>query len=435
MPGLKPQPPLTGKLSSPKSKTSQKLEPDQEEIPYPANIMFDRRVVRGNTWGARPPPPDPGLIKAARPSPSKKRARNPALVPPRTPPPVLGRRHIELQTESYLEELTDVIEEGDLFDFDREVEPILEVLVGKVLEQSLTEVAEEEELSSLRAHQQHFHQVRAAELAAVQRLEAAERRKKEERERRIKQALQQAAEEEALRKKVATQAYARDFLQGLMVSVFEDLRTAGHFYDPVEREVKDDFLPWLTAQVAEVSDRWAAARSAVQALTREAVARAIGQRSAAALERLEEVQAASRASDMAEQDQMAAHAAELVEFRARASPLLAAVQPDAVAPELVDKVRKEMEDVARAALPPPLPPVPAALLEEAGEDGDAAAAEAPPEAPEPPKIEISDADLLQELLENDDIPRAALQGALKTLLAAEAAAAAAAVTETEADTS
>ena len=57
-------------------------------------------------------------------------------------------------------------------------------------------------------------QVRAAELAAVQRLEAAERRKKEERERRIKQALQQAAEEEALRKKVATQAYARDFLQG-----------------------------------------------------------------------------------------------------------------------------------------------------------------------------------------------------------------------------
>lgn len=40
----------------------------------------------------------------------------------------------------------------------------------------------------------------------------------------------------------------------------------------------------------------------------------------------------------AEQDQMAAQAAELVEFRARATPLLAAVQPDTVAPELVDKV-------------------------------------------------------------------------------------------------
>ncbi len=49
-----------------------------------------------------------------------------------------------------------------------------------------------------------------------------------------------------------------------MVSVFEDLRTAGHFFDPVEREVRDDFLPWLSAQVSELSERWAAARVAVQ---------------------------------------------------------------------------------------------------------------------------------------------------------------------------
>ena len=45
------------------------------------------------------------------------------------------------------------------------------------------------------------------------------------------------------------------------------------------------------------------------------------------------------------------------------------------------------------ALPPPLPPAPAAApeegAEEAGEQAEAA------EAPEPPKIEISDADLLQ----------------------------------------
>ena len=40
--------------------------------------------------------------------------------------------------------------------------------------------------------------------------------------------------------------------------------------------------------------------------------------------------------------------------------------------------------------------------------------------------------LWQELLENDEVPRATLQGALKTLLAAEAAAAAAAVAEADA---
>ncbi len=41
----------------------------------------------------------------------------------------------------------------------------------------------------------------------------------------------------------------------------------------------------------------------------------------------------------AEQDMLAAQAAELVEFRARATPLLAAAQPDSIAPELVEKVR------------------------------------------------------------------------------------------------
>ncbi len=40
-----------------------------------------------------------------------------------------------------------------LFDFDIEVGPILEVIVGKTVEQALLEVMEEEELASLRAQQ------------------------------------------------------------------------------------------------------------------------------------------------------------------------------------------------------------------------------------------------------------------------------------------
>mmetsp|Transcript_20521 Transcript_20521/g.68717 ORF Transcript_20521/g.68717 Transcript_20521/m.68717 type:complete len:224 (+) Transcript_20521:411-1082(+) len=58
--------------------------------------------------------------------------------------------------------------EGELFDFDFEVEPILQVIVGKTLEQSLMEVLEEEELKNMRAHQEEFDQIRAAELAEAQ---------------------------------------------------------------------------------------------------------------------------------------------------------------------------------------------------------------------------------------------------------------------------
>jgi len=63
-----------------------------------------------------------------------------------------------------------------LFDFDSEVEAILEVLVGKTVEHALTEVLEEEELEGLRAHQRRFRELRASEEAELQRLEQQERR-------------------------------------------------------------------------------------------------------------------------------------------------------------------------------------------------------------------------------------------------------------------
>eukprot|EP00966_Prymnesium_polylepis_P069710 1620830-Prymnesium_polylepis.1 len=79
------------------------------------------------------------------------------------------------------------IYDGDLFDFDAEVEPILEVLVGKTLEQSMMEVMEEEELANMRTHQEHFEQIRNTELAETQRLEEAEKRRTEEKQRRVEQ--------------------------------------------------------------------------------------------------------------------------------------------------------------------------------------------------------------------------------------------------------
>jgi len=67
-----------------------------------------------------------------------------------------------------------------LFDFDAEVKPVLEVLVGKTMEQSLLEVLAEEELSELREQQRTFEELRNAELAEQQRLEEQDRRLVEE---------------------------------------------------------------------------------------------------------------------------------------------------------------------------------------------------------------------------------------------------------------
>lgn len=72
-----------------------------------------------------------------------------------------------------------------LFDYDTEVQPILDVLVGKTIEQALIEVLEEEEIAALKEQQRRFLELRAAEEAEEKRLAEEERRRREEKVFRI----------------------------------------------------------------------------------------------------------------------------------------------------------------------------------------------------------------------------------------------------------
>ena len=96
-----------------------------------------------------------------------------------------------------------------LFDFDIEVKPILEVLVGKTVEQALLEVMEEEELANLRAQQRRFEELRHAELVETQRLEEQERRHREEKQRRMRQQLEVLKKEKETNEKIAARAFAQ----------------------------------------------------------------------------------------------------------------------------------------------------------------------------------------------------------------------------------
>lgn len=78
------------------------------------------------------------------------------------------------------------IYDGDheLFDFNKEVEPMLNVLCQKTLEQARMEVLEEEELRIIKEQQKEYEEIRNAELIEAQRMEAAEARVKDEVSRR-----------------------------------------------------------------------------------------------------------------------------------------------------------------------------------------------------------------------------------------------------------
>ncbi|XP_061560489.1 radial spoke head protein 3 homolog isoform X2 [Phycodurus eques] len=270
------------------------------------NIMYDRRVIRGNTYAQRflSTVLQEDLAEIQRQQEMRRAVTRKKKTKDQrrssTPEAVQGRKHNVVQTELYLEELCynievshiecqtdplldrpatplfipaksgkDVatqIEEGELFDFDREVQPLLEVLVGKTIEQSLLEVMEEEELACLRAQQRAFQELRNAELAEVQRLQEREWRRREEKERRIAQQREALRMEKETVEKIAALSYTQQYLSDHVPTVFKSLRIHGFFYDPVEKDIETHFFPWLMVEVNNKLEKRNAARQLLDTL-------------------------------------------------------------------------------------------------------------------------------------------------------------------------
>ncbi|KAJ3304523.1 Radial spoke head protein 3 [Kappamyces sp. JEL0829] len=280
------------------------------------NIMYDRRIHRGNTYAspavaanAVDPLELQKLQEQKRRQRAKRKAENRRRA--RTPEPVAGRKHIDVQTDLYLEELSDKVPEaiamtqtdafinrapsplyipqksgqdvatqiydGELFDFNIEVQPILDVLVGKTLEQALMEVNEEDELARLRAHHRRFEEIRNAEYAETQRLEDAERRRTEEKERRIKEQLAIQKEKQDVAEKIAARAFAKSYLQSLIPNVLDSLASNGYFFEKIEKEIESQFLPYLTGEVEKSLKKQETARALADDIIRSAIARYRGQ--------------------------------------------------------------------------------------------------------------------------------------------------------------
>lgn len=192
---------------------------------------------------------------------------------------------IDVQTDAFLDrppsplfvpaktgvDVATQIFEGDLFNFNIEVKPILEVLVGKTIEQSLLEVMEEEELAELRKQQREYEELRNAEKVEQQRLEEQERRLREEKHRRMKQAADVLRLEKETAEKLAAKAFAKSYLADLVPSVFNNLRENGYFYDPVNRDLETGFMPWIIDNTMREMNQVMLGRLLLDSLLREVV--------------------------------------------------------------------------------------------------------------------------------------------------------------------
>ena len=338
-----------------KSRKQKYRNEDEPEDNGHLNMMNDPRIVRGNTHSAKVMTQslkqDQEYTTKSH-SQSMKRDRKrytPSNNRAGTPPPVDGRAHMDIQTENFLEELTDKaieidqetqtqafmdrpasplfvatktgkdtstqIDNGDLFDFDLEVEPLLEVLVGKTIHVSMLELMQEEELEAIRREQEQFEDVRNIELAEVQRLEAEARRKAQEKDRRVVQEKQRVADRLLLEEKIAARAYSNQYLATLHEGVMNDLFDEGFFYDPVKKEIEDVFMVDLITDLRASVDSYHLAQNLVEELLVEAgsMAKALqarGQKARTA-QRAEDAKALEEAAAVKRAEEEAAAAAAL----------------------------------------------------------------------------------------------------------------------------
>mmetsp|Transcript_26549 Transcript_26549/g.47682 ORF Transcript_26549/g.47682 Transcript_26549/m.47682 type:complete len:685 (-) Transcript_26549:292-2346(-) len=257
------------------------------EPPPPANIMFDRRIVRGNTYAAmiipsstqqemermqdleqnrqkrllerqrqlreesemqsKPQPFQVGAYEEAKPEGYEEIRDRPAAIVTQA----FTDFYVDRQPEAEFKpdpkglDKNTQIEGDELFDYDLEVEPILQVIVGKTLEQARMEVSEEDELAEAEQNRLTFERERNYELIDVQRLEAEAIRKEKERKRRDLQAKTRREQKKFAHQKYVARILAKRFVHRIPHTSFVALRDQGVLAEPSEANIHRVLVPWM----------------------------------------------------------------------------------------------------------------------------------------------------------------------------------------------
>jgi hypothetical protein len=157
------------------------------------------------------------------------------------------------------------------FNFDREVRPILTIVVNKTLEQALLEVEQEEELAAIAKDLEILEAEHAAEAKRVANLEAATialHKEKEDRRSRERQRLEREA---IVREKVASVRLLKQVWPEILESSCVDLESKGTWCDPTTADIRAHVLPWLYSEVATDLDRTRNAKALADRLIKGAL--------------------------------------------------------------------------------------------------------------------------------------------------------------------
>ena len=168
---------------------------------------------------------------------------------------------MEVQTQDYIdipqiplfkpekrgEDAGTQIEKGELFDFNVEVEPIINVLTFKTLEEARMEVLEEEEIKEIKRQMQDFEKVRNRELEIVQKLECQTIRKEEEKNRRNQERAIRTKMAKIYQKKLISTVFAKNYLKNLKSKTLKNLEENG----VLRKKEKNEYHTKITPAIKE----------------------------------------------------------------------------------------------------------------------------------------------------------------------------------------
>lgn len=146
------------------------------------------------------------------------------------------------------------VDSSELFDFDRDVQPLLDVVIDKTVDQALTEIRNEHVLRTLLQHKRALEEVADAERQRIDMMQQKERQRLADKEQLLEQRLIQQRKERALKQKALSIRMAGSFLNNLMEDTLNNLEELSVFRNPMLKDIESNFLPRITRNASNQID-------------------------------------------------------------------------------------------------------------------------------------------------------------------------------------
>ena len=143
------------------------------------------------------------------------------------------------------------IEDGDLFNFDEEVQPLVHIIVSKTLEESRREVLEEEELKHIKEQQEKYKKLNEVNINRVKAIEEKERKRFEEHNRKKEHKQNRIKMTKIFQQKLQSRMKAKQYISKLKSDCYNSLGQRKTFKNKDDNYYFTDLLPELHGLVNE----------------------------------------------------------------------------------------------------------------------------------------------------------------------------------------